>query len=567
MIQLILARTVSSLCNCVTYFSGNTRSTGPNFHYRGFNKTRNDQTEYEIDSLLMEDDLVDELVATPLSAEEIAAKLSNSNTKNNPNNLLGGRDVNIDGSNIGARGADIWMGGGGSSMGIGGGRMKRNENKISNDWWSDGEEEEEEEEVEVVGGGFGNGHLHNFSVSGDRGGGVVANSNQMTEKMMNTALFNSNPVVAGNNTEDNVEGDLYFDENIADLSFQGNDSNNNQLQNDNWDKEFLDNYKDEESFDFVAIGTDLKMDQIDKDRISNDEIIFGNQNDLIEYRDFNKYNNNNNSLPPVIGNKDPGDFTSGSFPNNNYIINNNDYDTTDNYYESKMGITTLKNSQHFFNQENDEINLKKTCDYQNNQLNHKDQQNRITEVGNAIDDFCNYNSPEKEDDGEEFAYSNNNHHEISSSNQFGFDDFIDVNKNVVNDSITHIGQESGFGMESENILIPSPESSVQVRGNLLDDFDDIFNSSSASNDIFGGNRNNNNNNNNSITSTFDYEEKNFQTSNYGVSTYEDDEFGMFDFVSAKSPPANNDFFKPDFLLPDGNSSNNNNNQRTSILLE
>ncbi|CUV04731.1 unnamed protein product [Cryptosporidium hominis] len=596
MIQLILARTVSSLCNCVTYFSGSTRSTGPNFHYRGFNKTRNDQTEYEIDSLLMEDDLVDELAATPLSAEEIAAKLSNSNTKQNPSNLLGVRDANIEGGSIGARGADIWMGGGGSSMGIGG-RMERNENKISNDWWSDGEEDEEDEEVEVN-GGFSSNNRHNFAVNGDRGVGTGGiGSNQLNEKVINTTFFNSNPTLIGNSVEKNIEEDLYFDENMADISFQVNDSNNNQLQNDNWDKEFFDNYKGEESFDFVPIkenlddfsigNADLRLNQV------NNEIVFGDQNDPIEYKDFN--NNNNNMLSPIIENKDFGDFTSGNSPNNNYIINNrNDIDTRNNeYYESEIGITTLKNNGNYFDQENDQISFSETYNYQiNNQVNHIDnQQNNIEQVNNIFDDFSNYNSPEKDDSDitGKFVYSNNNNHEISSSqNQFDFDDFIDTSKNLNDDSIINIGQESekipvhNSETVPESISVPisetvsttlsAPKQVLPVHGkNVIDDFDDIFNSSSTSNDNFNTNIRNNyygddyNNNNNSITDVFDFEEKSLQANNnnYSASTYEDDEFGIFDFVSAKSPPAN-DPFKSDFLSSDRDS--NKNNQQTSILL-
>ncbi|OII73480.1 hypothetical protein cand_003380 [Cryptosporidium andersoni] len=84
MIQFILARTVSSLCNCVSFLSGGPR-TNVGLHYRGINKSKNDRTEYEIDSLLVDDDFVDELVATPLSAEEIAAKLATRNSKQRNN--------------------------------------------------------------------------------------------------------------------------------------------------------------------------------------------------------------------------------------------------------------------------------------------------------------------------------------------------------------------------------------------------------------------------------------------------------------------------------------------------
>ncbi|KAK9174110.1 hypothetical protein CmeUKMEL1_05920 [Cryptosporidium meleagridis] len=567
MIQLILARTVSSLCNCVTYFSGSTRSAGPNFHYRGFNKTRNDQTEYEIDSLLMEDDLVDELVATPLSAEEIAAKLSNSNTKQNPSNLLGVRDANIEGGSVGARGADIWMGGG-SSMGIGG-RMERNENKINNDWWSDGEEDEEDE-VEVNGGFSGN-NRHGFALNDDRGaetGGI--GSNQLNEKVVNTTFFNSNPTLVGNGVEDNIEEDLYFDENMADISFQGNDSNNNQLQNDNWDKEFFDHYQGEESFDFVPIkenlddfssgSTDLRLNQV------NNEIIFGNQNDPIDYKDFNSNNNNNNMLSPKIEDKDFGYFTSGNPPNDNYTIN------------SKSDVET-RNNENYFDQENGQISFGETYNYQsNNQVNQTNhEQNNIMQVNNLFDNFSDYDSPEKGDNDikGKFVHASNNNHEISSSqNQFDFDDFIDTSKNLNDDSTINMRQEpEKIPMHNSEIVL-TPNQALPVNGkNVLDDFDDIFNSSSTSNDNFNsnirnnhyGNDDNHHNHNSSINDTFDFEEKSLQanSNNYSASTYEDDEFGIFDFVSAKSPPAN-DSFKSNFLSTDRDS--NNHHQQTSLLL-
>ncbi|OII71901.1 uncharacterized protein cubi_00709 [Cryptosporidium ubiquitum] len=586
MIQLILARTVSSLCNCVTYFSGSSRSPGPNFHYRGFNKTRNDQTEYEIDSLLMEDDLVDELVATPLSAEEIAAKLSNSNAKHVPNNILGGRDININ-SNSGARGADIWIAGGGSSMGIGGGggglRVERNENKISNDWWSDGEDDDDD--------GF----------SGTGGRGIMSGSNQTNEKIINTTFFNTTSGLANGNNLNNIgvipnhggnsiERDLYFDENIDELSFQGNNSNNNQLQKDNWDKEFLNDYRDDQSFDFVpikenldnfGISTDLRTEQVDKDLRKDDEIIFDSQRDLLDYKDSNAYNHNSNhdhlnwnygyndsntindkldnNVPPMINNQndkllekdfgdfgDFGDFTSGNSPNhfltNNDDINNHQNETEDEYFESATKPNLI--SGYTFDQETDDISLKESSDYHNNQTT--TDQNNILEVENAMDNFCDFTSPKR--DEQQLIY---NHRD--SFDHISFDaNTEDTNNNIIiTSNPIQLGQESGFGMESEN----PPES---IRGHLLDDFDDIFNSS------FPSNSNLTNNNKNTI-STFDHMEKNFQTNNNTVSTYEDDEFGMFDFVSAKSPPSD-DHLKA--TAPMFNSDQHHNTyHQPSVLLE
>lgn len=565
MIQLILARTVSSLCNCVTYFSGTSRSPGPNFHYRGFNKTRNEQTEYEIDSLLMEDDLVDELVATPLSAEEIAAKLSNSNTKHISNNILVGREVNMDNNNNnnnnGTKGTDIWISGGGSSMGIGGGggvRTERNENKISNDWWSDGEEDEDDY------------YSNNNGITGIGGRGIMSGSNQMNEKIINTTFFNTvseivnsnnvkNDGIITNNVENDIERDLYFDENIDELSFQGNDSNNNQLQKNNWDKEFLDNYKiDNESFDFIpikenldnfSICTDLKTEQIEKNTGQDDEIIFIGQKDHEIYNSNIDSNNNNldwnygYNVPRVINNEldnnvsttinnqgsnlpekdfgdfgDFGDFTSGNSPNHFVVntdnINNYQNETRDEYFQSKMRLN-LENEDHF-DQNTDNVCLKETDNYHNHQINTN--QNKTLEVENIMDNFCDFNSPRKEGDNE-FIY---NSHE--SSDQISFDGIRDTN-NIINTSSSDHPIHSRLDVDSEKQV---PEF---VHGNLIDDFDDIFNSSCKSNNKFTINNNN-------TTSDFDYVDNNFQ-SNHAVSTYEDDEFGMFDFVSAKSPSDNN----------------------------
>ncbi|EEA08542.1 uncharacterized protein CMU_003810 [Cryptosporidium muris RN66] len=146
MIQFILARTVSSLCNCVSFLSGGPR-TNVGLHYRGINKSKNDRTEYEIDSLLVDDDFVDELVATPLSAEEIAAKLATRNSKQHNNMWSGGIENN---GMINETDADL------SYVSYGenilhdsnqhyGSNFKNNRDKLMDNqanWWSKNEQEE-----------------------------------------------------------------------------------------------------------------------------------------------------------------------------------------------------------------------------------------------------------------------------------------------------------------------------------------------------------------------------------------------------------------------------------------
>ncbi|KAL7068754.1 hypothetical protein ACR3K2_07960 [Cryptosporidium serpentis] len=146
MIQLILARTVSSLCNCVSFLSGGPR-TNVGLHYRGINKSKNDRTEYEIDSLLVDDDFVDELVATPLSAEEIAAKLATRNSRQQNdmwnseienNEMINETDADL--SYI-SYGENILQ----DSNQHYGSNFKKNQNKLMDNqvnWWSEDEQEE-----------------------------------------------------------------------------------------------------------------------------------------------------------------------------------------------------------------------------------------------------------------------------------------------------------------------------------------------------------------------------------------------------------------------------------------
>ncbi|KAJ1607856.1 hypothetical protein OIY81_2829 [Cryptosporidium canis] len=541
MIQLILARTVSSLCNCVTFFSGGSRSAGQNFHYRGFNKTRNDQTEYEIDSLLMEDDLVDELVATPLSAEEIAAKLSNPGNKGAlVASKLGEREAGLEGNSL-VRGADIWMSGGGgaASMGIGGrvgARSERTENKISNDWWSDGDDDDDDDYYNdrsssnaVTGGGF----------VGGRGGGLGSGSGQMSEKIINATFFGgpTGPAATGvsgvGDSARNVENDLYFDENVEELCFQGNDSCNNQLQNDSWDRDFLGNYRDEQSLGFGAVqgsqeslpvSADLRIggkkeEQEEQEKKKKEkeeqeqEIIFGGPRDSVDYTDARDYLSGDSGQiyagelesrgPPETASyqsdhhfmrDDFEDFKSGISPGHGPVSGQAEEDHTEEaqgrrFLDSKMALGLGKGSS--FDQETDDISLREESDYMNEQTL------PVQSAGHLMDDLCDFGSPKKE---ENFAYI----HQDPSG-------------------LPGLGASGPPATEQKHIL--GTDASVtrgSASGNLLDDFDDIFNSSFASagqpadqslqpclGNAYGDN------------------------SNDGVN----DDFDMFDFVSAKSPQA------------------------------
>lgn len=530
MIQLILARAVSSLCNCVTYFSGGSRSTGPNFNYRGFNKTRNDQTEYEIDSLLMEDDLVDELVATPLSAEEIAAKLSNSNAKGVSGNALGGREVGIDGNSL-VRGADIWMGTtgatgtgigmgsiGGTSIGIGA-RMERNENKISNDWWSDGDEDEDEDHRghHNAGGSYG------FAT---RGGAV--NGNHSSEKIINATFFNGSPGPGGGVSMEQREGEGE-DSYLNDLCFKGSNSNNNhhQLAKDSyWDRDFFDkDLEEERPFDFVPMAGNQENFAVHPDlnkREEEEEVIFGGQKDPVDYISSNTINGRTDQnygfnsvsstanegleskVTPLTNSQSNnlleedyfGNFASGSSPSNGTreVARQNETaieDAHDDFFESKpeTGMVTggelPLRSGYSFDQETDDISLRegndglnaRTMDYFSGFAGSNKEEPPVS-IPQSSFDYIGFEEDAKGDPDHAANTSINNHHHVQSVRQ-------------------EPGNAQGQG-------------SSYFGGNLLEGFDDIFDSSLVYNDNRFG------------------QDKTFQD--------QDDEFGMFDFVSAKPPP-------------------------------
>ncbi|KAJ1608465.1 hypothetical protein OJ253_1952 [Cryptosporidium canis] len=521
MIQLILARTVSSLCNCVTFFSGGSRSAGQNFHYRGFNKTRNDQTEYEIDSLLMEDDLVDELVATPLSAEEIAAKLSNPGNKGAlVASKLGEREAGLEGNSL-VRGADIWMSGGGAvSMGIGGrmgARSERTENKISNDWWSDGDEDDDYyDHSSSNAAGCGDGGF-----VGGREGGLGSGSGQISEKIINATFFggSTGPTAIGvsgvGDSARNVENDLYFDENVEELCFQGNDSCNNQLQKDSWDRDFLGNYRDEQSLGFGAVQggqesfpvpTDLRIgDKREEEEEKGDEIIFGGPRDSVDYTGARDYLSGDSEQiytgelesrgPPQTASyhsdhhfmrDDFEDFKSGISPGHGPVSDQAEEDHTEEaqdrrFLDSKMAFGLGKGSS--FDQETDDISLREGSDYMNEQTL------PVQSTGHLMDDFCDFGSPKKE---ENFAYIHQDPSDLP-------------------------GLEANAHPATEQKHILETDAAVTggfTNGNLLDDFDDIFNSSFAS-----------------AGQPADQSHQPNLSNTYG----DDDDFGMFDFISAKSP--------------------------------
>lgn len=559
MIQLILARTVSSLCNCVTYFSGGSRSAGPNFHYRGFNKTRNDQTEYEIDSLLMEDDLVDELVATPLSAEEIAAKLSNSNAKNLPNSALGGREANLDGSNL-VRGADIWMGttgtagmgigmggAGSTSMGIGG-RMERNENKISNDWWSDGDEDDGDDPRHPHphrGGGTGTG-CYGFSA---RGGAV--NGNHMSEKIINATFFNGSPGLGASHVEEGRErgDDSYSD----DLCFKGGDLNNDhhQLIKDScWDKDFFDKDVVEEnskSFDFAPmignqenslVHTDLNK----RGEEEEEEIIFGGQKDPLDY-----INSNSNSSSSTNNNSNGNngiDYQSYEFSNVSGTINSG--------FEGKMAVPlVINNSQSkdlLEEEEEDDFGnfasgnspSNMTKEIHQSEMGRDDHDGYLFEstpetgmvIGGELPLRSGYSFDQETDDISLREGTDG----MNSNKVYDFSSFAGAKKD---EPPQYIPQKSSFdymsfeGAKGDNhVQVAVRQEPENARGGgggslsfgeeLLDDFDDIFNSSLVSNDNKFG------------------QDKGFQDHRQHLEDGPDDEFGMFDFVSAKQPPPVND---------------------------
>lgn len=413
MIQLLLARTVSSLCNCVTFFSGGPRSTGPSFHYRGFNKTRNDQTEYEIDSLLMEDDLVDELVATPLSAEEIAAKLSSSNSmKHNVSN----HQLMIENNN---NSVDGWINNSNSNANIL--KTDKDENKINNNWWSDGDDDD----VDTLGESIINTTFFSNNSSSNR-----ANINDL--------VFNEN-----NNINQNKN--LYFDDDINELNIQTNISNN-QLKDNNWDKEFLNNYKDP-----LNLVPSINIDE-PEEVLFQDNYNWNNESN-INQSNINESSSNESNMNELNISSKNQDLKLDS----NYEINltNDEYISNYNDFDNKLIETNATINNELIDNfiiDSKDINLNATKIENNSDLPDSNLQiNNLDIVNNSFDN----------------SYSKNNILTIDQSNS---------NENLIFDNVNTNYQSNSI--ENDNI---------DTNNKLLDDFDDIFN-----NTTFVSSDNNNN---------------------------------------------------------------------------
>ncbi|KAF7457541.1 hypothetical protein HWI79_1972 [Cryptosporidium felis] len=435
----------------------------------------------------MEDDLVEELVAAPLSAEEIAAKLSTS--KLSQQKIVGGREVGTE-NKSGVRGTDIFMGGAGvgSNMGLSSGL--RNENKISNDWWSDGEDED---------------------------------SNNITEDIINTSFFTGganptgNEMIFGPSGEKNIfHGDaenLYFDENMEEISFQGNDSNNNQLQRDNWDKEFLDNYKDDKAFDFPPVPQGSN-----KPPVTGPETLFETFEDgsagINNYPEWNQ-DRFNPILEDGIGISGDGasDDTKDIFgvaQNADLVTGNSNYPklgTEDNFVsETDFGNFASGNPH-------DQLNGSTMT----HQYHVEDYLGSSTNGGDSLGGASIYDKDAF--DRNNYFGEDNGDRAQESDIGLGKETFIDNFDYPREDVFTFSGENRNHDGAANSInLHPDPNS--YRNSDVLDDFDDIFNNSP-----FVSSDNNPNND------LFSHD----QINNYNADPRENNELNILDFDSPNKP--------------------------------